>query len=197
MGSVWNSRLAETQQSLATHICNAHAHLISDLRTKYPDTFRGLVGEDGTIDRSLCPPAETDPTASRLQHFEADPEVLRLYGPCIEALRRTEAVPEVISGLKTPYDRPVRFLSPALRGDPPCKIHGKPNLSQIKYPEFQMKEILLSGCTDKEYSGDALINGVYHGEMTYFALRAIREANYAPTWQQIHTRLANLIDDAG
>jgi hypothetical protein len=60
-----------------------------------------------------------------------------------------------------------------------------------------MKEILLSGCTDREYSYDAFIQGKYHGAMTYYALQAIREANYQLTYQQLHSRLLFLLDDAG
>jgi len=33
--------------------------------------------------------------------------------------------------------------------------------------------------------------------MTHFALQAIKEANYTPTWGQMHTRLATFIDGAG
>ena len=41
-----------------------------------------------------------------------------------------------------------------------------------------MKEVLVSGCRDNQYSYDARIDGTYHGAMTYFALRTIEEANY-------------------
>ena len=60
-----------------------------------------------------------------------------------------------------------------------------------------MKDILLSGCTDKEYSYDALIGGKYHGAMTYYALKAIEEADYQITYRQLHDRLLNLLDDGG
>jgi hypothetical protein len=60
-----------------------------------------------------------------------------------------------------------------------------------------MKEVLLSGCTDKEYSYDALIGGTYHGAMSYYALQAIREARYNLTYGQLHSRLTLLIEDGG
>ncbi len=108
------------------------------------------------------------------------------------------AVSEFIPGLKTPDDRRVRFLSPALRSKPvlenPWK--AKPKIKD-KYPESEMKEILVSGCSDKEYSYDALIGGVYHGAMTYFALKAITEVNYQMTYQQLEARLLFELDDAG
>ncbi|MGH8773208.1 MAG: hypothetical protein ACREV2_18830, partial [Burkholderiales bacterium] len=54
-----------------------------------------------------------------------------------------------------------------------------------------------SGCTDKEYSYDALIAGKYHGAMTYYALSAIRAANYEITWAQLKSQVNALVDNAG
>jgi hypothetical protein len=117
---------------------------------------------------------------------------------CFSGTVTRAAVAEVIPGLKTPDDRRVRFLNPALMGQRVLENpwRAKPKAKQ-KYPESKMKEILLSGCTDKEYSYDALIGGIYHGAMTYFALKAIQEANYQITFQQLHTRLLNFLDLAG
>ena len=117
---------------------------------------------------------------------------------CFSGTVTRAALNEAVPGLKTPDDRRVRFLSPALRGKPilenPWKAKSK---SKGKYPESKMKEILLSGCSDKEYSYDAFIDGKYHGAMTYFALQAIQAAAYKITLQQLHTRLINVLDDAG
>lgn len=117
---------------------------------------------------------------------------------CFSGTVTRAAVSEVIPGLKTPDDRRVRFLNPALMGkailENPFKAKPK---GKTKHPESKMKEVLLSGCTDKEYSYDARIGGEYHGAMTYFALKAIQEANYQITFQQLHTRLLDLLDDAG
>ncbi len=66
---------------------------------------------------------------------------------------------------------------------------------KTKYPESKMKDVLLSGCTDKEYSYDALIGGTYHGALTYYALKAIEEANYQITFQQLHTRVLALLEN--
>ncbi|HEX8476618.1 MAG TPA: caspase family protein [Pyrinomonadaceae bacterium] len=99
-------------------------------------------------------------------------------------------------GMQPPDRRRRRFLSPALRGLPilqnPWK--AKPR-GREKYPESKMKEILLSGCTDKEYSYDAFINGVYHGAMTYYALRTIEMAKYKLTYTQLHEGINSLIAD--
>ena len=117
---------------------------------------------------------------------------------CFSGTVTRAAIAEVIPGMRTPDDRRVRFLSPALRGDPvlqnPWKAQPK---GKIKYPESKMHEVLLSGCSDKEYSYDAQIGGVYHGAMTFHALKAIQEAQYAITPQQLHARLVYLIDQAG
>jgi hypothetical protein len=56
-----------------------------------------------------------------------------------------------------------------------------------------MKEILLSGASDKQYATDAVIEGTYHGAMTYFAIQAIREANYRITYSELIERLRDLI----
>jgi hypothetical protein len=108
------------------------------------------------------------------------------------------AINENIPWLKTPDDRRVRFLHPALIGK---GVLSNPfqatDRSRVKHPESKMKDVLLSGCTASEYSYDALIGGKYHGAMTYFAIQAIREANYDITYAQLHTRLNYLLDEAG
>ena len=108
------------------------------------------------------------------------------------------ALNENIPWLRTPDDRRVRFLHPALLGKAvlsnPWQAQDK---AKTKHPQSKMKEILLSGCTANEYSYDALIGGKYHGAMTYYALQCIREANYEITYNQLKTRLRHLLDDAG
>lgn len=108
------------------------------------------------------------------------------------------AINENIPGLKTPDDRRVRFYNPALIGK---SVLTNPfqatDRSKIKYPQSKMKDVLLSGCTASEYSYDALIGGKYHGAMTYFAIQAIREANYDITFSQLRSRLLYLLDEAG
>jgi hypothetical protein len=117
---------------------------------------------------------------------------------CFSGTVLRAAIGQVIPGLKTPDDRRVRFLNPALRGEPILENPwvAKPK-GKEKYPEYRMKALLVSGCTDKEYSYDALIGGTYHGAMTYHALQAIGELNYELTFQQLHDRLQFLLDDAG
>lgn len=99
-----------------------------------------------------------------------------------------------LAGPRTPDERRIRFLSPALRGLPvlanPWTAKARTRLS-----ESRMKEILLSGCTDREYSYDAKIGGIYHGAMTYYAIKALTEAQYALTYAQLHRKLRALITD--
>jgi hypothetical protein len=161
-------------------------------------------GDEERYDEAMCPYdcADNllldDELRELFANLPKDVQLSVISDSCFSGTVTRAAVADAIPGLKTPDDRRVRFLSPALRGDPvlqnPWKAQpkGKP-----KYPESKMKEILLSGCTDKEYSYDARIGGVYHGAMSYYALQAIKEANHKLTWQQMYTRLAFLIDDAG
>jgi hypothetical protein len=161
-------------------------------------------GDEEKYDEAICPYdcadnlLVDDELRELFTNLPKDVQLAVISDSCFSGTVTRAAVADVIPGLKTPDDRRVRFLSPALRGgrvlQNPWKARPK---GKAKYPESKMKEILLSGCTDKEYSYDALIAGVHHGAMTYFALQAIKEANYAPTWGQLHTRLATLIDGAG
>src|SRR5215210_111453 len=116
---------------------------------------------------------------------------------CFSGTVTRAALASNIPGLHTPDDRRVRFLSPALLGDPVLENpwRAKPK-SQQKYPESKMNHLLLSGATDKEYSYDALIDGKYHGAMTNYALQAIRTSNYRLTYAQLSSRLSYLINQA-
>lgn len=161
-------------------------------------------GDEAKYDEALCPYDCAD-------NLIIDDELRELFGElpkgvhltiisdsCFSGTVTRVAVSDFIPGLRTPDDRRVRFLSPALRGQPvlenPWKATPK---AKEKYPESKMKEILVSGCSDKEYSYDALLDGVYHGAMSYFALKAITAAQYNITYQQLHTRLLFGLDDAG
>lgn len=161
-------------------------------------------GDERMYDEALCP-YDTD------SNVIVDDELRELFGDVKEGVRLTvisdschsgtvtrAPLSDNVPGLRTPDDRRVRFLSPALRGKPvlhnPWKARPK---NKEKYPESGMKDVLLSGCTDKEYSYDALLGGTYHGAMTYFALQVIRDAKYRLTYAQLHERVRYLLDDAG
>ena len=55
-------------------------------------------------------------------------------------------------------------------------------------PEANMPEILVSGCSDSEYSYDAEIDGRYNGAMTALAIRVIRQ-NPRVTYNDFYTSL--------
>ncbi len=161
-------------------------------------------GDEPQYDEALCPYdcADNLLVDDELRElFRTLPDGVHLTvisDSCFSGTVTRAGLSEIIPGLKTPDDRRVRFLNPALRGDPiianPWKAKTK---RKGKYPESGMKETLFSGCTDKEYSYDALIDGKYHGAMTYFAVQAIQAADYKITLQQLYTRVNFLLDDAG
>lgn len=159
-------------------------------------------GDEEKYDEILCP-YDID------QNHIVDDELRKMFSGLKKGVRLTVVLDncfsgtatramlgELIPGFQTPDDRRIRFLSPALRGMPvlenPWKARPK---GKNKHPESRMKEVLLTGCTDREYSYDAYFDGVYHGAMTYYAQRAIREANYDLTYAQLHQRLQHLILD--
>jgi hypothetical protein len=161
-----------------------------------------ISGDEEKYDEIVCPydidanQIVDDDFRGLFQNLPKGVHLTVILDNCFSGTGTRAAVSDLIPGLKTPDDRRVRFLSPALRGLPVLKNpwKAKPK-SQIKYPESSMKEILLSGCSDKEYSYDAFFNGIYHGAMTYYALQAIRQANYSLTYSQLHQRIVNLIED--
>ncbi|MGI8638591.1 MAG: caspase family protein [Pyrinomonadaceae bacterium] len=159
-------------------------------------------GDEETYDEIICPydidanQIVDDDLRGLFKNLPKGANLTVILDNCFSGTATRAAVSDLLPGLRTPDDRRVRFLSPALRGLPvlanPWKAKPK---RTIKYPESKMNEVLLSGCTDKEYSYDAYFNGIYHGAMTYFALRAIREANYQLNYAQLQQRLRNLDDE--
>lgn len=107
---------------------------------------------------------------------------------------------EVLSpaALAEPYERRARLLEPYLIGRLQLADISKALFKgKDKYPQSKMKEILLSGCSDKQVSYDAVIAGDYHGAMSYFALKTIAEANYRISYQLLRTRLLAALKGAG
>ncbi|MBI1764856.1 MAG: caspase family protein [Acidobacteria bacterium] len=99
----------------------------------------------------------------------------------------------------TPDQRRHRFLHPSLRG---AKALSTAELKAAdkkkeKYPEEGMNEILLSGCKSNQYSSDATIDGQPHGAMTYYAIKAITEANYQLTYEELLAQLVPALDEEG
>jgi metacaspase-1 len=59
-------------------------------------------------------------------------------------------------------------------------------------PETGMPELLITGCSDSEYSYDAEIDGRYNGAMSAMAIRVIRQ-NPGLTYNEFHRRLRELL----
>jgi hypothetical protein len=159
-------------------------------------------GDEEKYDECLCPydVADNDIVDDELrtlfENVAAGVRLTVILDNCHSGTATRAPVSEIIPGLRTPDDRRVRFLSPALRGgkvlENPWKAKSK---RAIKHPESAMKDVLLSGCSDKEYSYDANIEGTYHGAMTFYAIRAIRESPDLLTYNRLHKRIVSLIED--
>ena len=174
---------------------SSHGSYIADKSGDEPNTF----------DEIICPYDIADNELT-------DDDLRELFADLRRGVRLTVISDSCFSGTVTradlrglpgarlmPDDRRVRFLNPGLRGMPVVsRAFREQQKSRFKvrekYPESKMKEVLLSGCTDREYSYDAQIGGVYHGAMTYFAIQAIREADYKITYSQLHARLNYLLE---
>lgn len=76
---------------------------------------------------------------------------------------------------------------------PPEGISGERMVRQrMLLPESGMPELLISGCSDSEYSYDAEIDGRYNGAMSAMAIRVIRQ-NPGLTYIEFFTRLRALL----
>lgn len=158
---------------------------------------------DEEYDEAICP-YDCD------KHLLVDDELRELFAglpggvglsviadSCHSGTITRAAVADSAPGLPFKDDRRVRFLNPQHLGKRALKDPGKAKArGPQRYPQAQMKEILLAGCDPTEFSYDAVIEGTYHGALTAMALTAIRAANYTITWQQLHARVCSLLDAA-
>lgn len=151
-------------------------------------------GDEETYDEILCPYDIKD------NHI-LDDELRELIAGLPKGVRMTLILDNCFSGtgtrfapIPTPDDRRVRFLDPSLRGLPVLQdfAAAKPRSAE-KYPMSKMREVLLSGCSDKEFSYDANIDGVYHGAMTHCAIAAIEQAKGNLTYKNLHKKIIELI----
>jgi metacaspase-1 len=158
-------------------------------------------GDEEKYDEVICPYDIAD------NHI-VDDELRALFHNLIEGVHMTVVldncfsgtatrapVSDILPGLDTPDHRRVRFLSPALRGMKLLRNPWKAAPKSELFPESKMKEILLSGCNDREYSYDAEIGGVFHGALTYYAIAAIRNSNFKLTYSQLHKKVLDTIVD--
>lgn len=160
-------------------------------------------GDEPMYDEAMCPYdvqynlLVDDDLRELFDQLPKEVSLTVISDSCFSGTVTRAAVSSNFPGMQTPDDRRVRFLTPALRGDTVLENpwSAKPK-GHEKYPASKMNHLLLSGATDKEYSYDALIDGKYHGAMSYFALEAIRLSNYTLTYEQLSSRLSYLINQA-
>jgi metacaspase-1 len=76
---------------------------------------------------------------------------------------------------------------------PPSGVSARSVVKQrFLLPEASMPEILISGCTDSEYSYDAEFNGRPNGAMSALAIRVIKE-NPQVTYSEFYANLRKLL----
>jgi hypothetical protein len=157
-------------------------------------------GDEETYDEVLCPyDADCNEIADDELRalFSALPKGVRLtvvLDNCFSGTGTRASVSDLVPGMASLGRARVRFLSPALRGRPllrnPWKARPK---GKEKHPPSKMREVLLTGCSDHEYSYDAHFGGVYHGALSYYALAAIEETGGRLTYRAWHRRVCELI----
>jgi hypothetical protein len=162
-------------------------------------------GDEPTYDEVLCPYDITDNSVSDdelRELFTGLPRGVKLTvisDSCHSGTVTRALLVDNIPGLSMPDDRRVRFLNPALfRGGPilPNPMGAKPR-ARMAFPQASMEHVLLSGCLDSEYSYDAVIEGDYHGAMTFHAIKAITAADYKITYRELSDRLTPMLEKAG
>ncbi|MGQ0647622.1 MAG: caspase family protein [Gemmatimonadaceae bacterium] len=90
-----------------------------------------------------------------------------------------------------------RFLNPAVRGAAVIDDAASRGIrkKRERYPEADMKELLLSGCNARQSSWDDKFGAVFHGALTYYAQQVIKQAKYKITWTDLHTQVSKLLVD--
>jgi hypothetical protein len=161
------------------------------------------VGDEIGFDEALCP-YDTD------SNLLLDDELRKLFKEIIpDGVRLTVISDSCHSGSvtrvvveKSRRERRNRQLPPDVWGGRVLtdgqmrEVRAKKKQEGEKYPESGMKEILLSGCKSSQTSADAYINGDYHGAMSYYAIKAIRDANFKLTYRELHGLLIPMLEDA-
>jgi len=84
------------------------------------------------------------------------------------------------------FYRVSRFMPTKENGKMACAKIGKRIFKSIE--EKDMKEILISGCSESEVSYDAQFDGKYYGAMSYWATRVLK-ANPNITYSEFHAKL--------
>jgi len=146
-------------------------------------------GDEKLMDEVLCPYDADDNVIS-------DDELRELFSAIPAGVRFTAILDNCHSGsgtraapgAGTPYRR-ARYMEPRHAGAPAGWSPRGKSRGGAKYPESQMRELLLAGCRSDESSYDADLEGKFHGAMTFYALRVIEAANYRLTYGDLTRRV--------
>lgn len=149
---------------------------------------------DAVYDETICP--------YDVEHHQIlDDELRTLFATVPDGVGLTVISDSCHSGSVTRRpgeERRPRMLPPSRLGlTGPSGLTSAAQPRRRTYPEDGMREVLLSGCADREVSYDALIDGDYHGAMTYHAIRTIRAAGPGLTYRELGARLTPALRDAG
>jgi hypothetical protein len=162
-----------------------------------------VVRDERTYQEVLCPYDVED------NHLTTD-ELRELIGGLKKGVMLTAIIDSCFNGTATraavidmgpygrsPDDRRVRFMSPALRGLPILEnaLAARP-AGQKSGPKPKPKAVFLNACKVNQYCYDAFIEGAYHGVLTHHALRCIRQSKYRLTYAQLHARTETLMLEA-
>ncbi len=156
-------------------------------------------GDESRYDEAICP-------YDMKQHLIVDDELRERFASLPAGVHLTVLTDSCFSGSvtrgdlpDTPDDRRQRFVNPSVIGRREIANvrHVASPRGPEKFPEQKMKEMLISGCRDNQYSYDARFGATYHGAMTYFALEVIRAANYRLTYQQLWDALVVRLESEG
>jgi metacaspase-1 len=151
-------------------------------------------GDELKYDEAICP-YDTD------SNLLLDDELRGLFKNIKKGVRLTVISDSCHSGSVTRAPKPKEYrrsrrLDPRLLGKTvltPAQLQKA--RSKEKHPESAMKEILLSGCKSNQTSADAFIEGDFHGAMSYFAIKAITEANYKLTYAELGQNLVSMLEE--
>jgi metacaspase-1 len=150
-------------------------------------------GDEETYDEALCPwdvkdnPLRDDELRVLLADIPTGVRVTVISDSCYSGTA-TRAMPVPLSKK--------RFLSPREIGHDVIDTRKAKPRRRRASGESQMRELLLSGCRDDQFSFDGMFDQP-HGAMTWFALRAITDAKFRISYEKLHDRVVAGLAEAG
>lgn len=156
-------------------------------------------GDESRYDEAMCP-------YDMRKNLIVDDELRNRFAAIAPGVRLTVISDSCFSGsvtrgpaIETPDDRRQRFVNPSLIGRREIagvRHRAAPRSAEL-HPQSKMREVLVSGCRDDQYSYDARFGNTYHGAMTHFALEIIRAADYSISYADLWDRLVVRLEEEG